>query len=89
MTSPFTGVYVVSSPPSYHSDSSSNDDVDELWDMSPPGSPPTSLAAVRMGMLPIYALCGWEHCDIYVTLSILRRNRNTPDQDVRAEKREP
>ncbi|KAI6031097.1 hypothetical protein BKA83DRAFT_2215868 [Pisolithus microcarpus] len=53
MTSPFTGAYVVSSPPSYHSDSSSNDDVDELWDMSPPGSPPTSLAAVRMEEIEI------------------------------------
>ncbi|KAI6119775.1 hypothetical protein EDD16DRAFT_1519346 [Pisolithus croceorrhizus] len=41
--------YVVSSPPSYHSDSSSNGGIDELWDMSPPGSPPTSLAADMMG----------------------------------------
>ncbi|KAI6023413.1 hypothetical protein EDC04DRAFT_290364 [Pisolithus marmoratus] len=43
--------YVVSSPPSIHSDSSSNNDVDQLWDMSPPASPPTSLVADKMGML--------------------------------------
>ncbi|KAI6124281.1 hypothetical protein EV401DRAFT_2158564 [Pisolithus croceorrhizus] len=45
--------YVVSSPPSYHSDSSSNNGVDELWDMSPPGSPPTSLAADMMEEIEI------------------------------------
>ncbi|KAI6003453.1 hypothetical protein F5J12DRAFT_913681 [Pisolithus orientalis] len=45
--------YVVSSPPSYHSDSSSNNDVDELWDMSPPQSPPTSLAAEKMEEIEI------------------------------------
>ncbi|KAI6161331.1 hypothetical protein EDD17DRAFT_698078 [Pisolithus thermaeus] len=45
--------YVVSSPPSYHSDSSSNGGIDELWDMSPPGSPPTSLAADMMEEIEI------------------------------------
>ncbi|KAI6140726.1 hypothetical protein BKA82DRAFT_106067, partial [Pisolithus tinctorius] len=43
-------VYVVSSPLSYRSDSPLDNDVDELWDISPPQSPPTSLAADKMGI---------------------------------------
>ncbi|KAI6138477.1 hypothetical protein BKA82DRAFT_4366399 [Pisolithus tinctorius] len=45
--------YVVSSPLSYRSDSPSDNDVDELWDMSPPQSPPTSLAADKMEEIEI------------------------------------
>ncbi|KAI6012813.1 hypothetical protein F5J12DRAFT_781666 [Pisolithus orientalis] len=44
--------YVVSSPLPYRSDSPSDNDVDELWDMSPPQSPPTSLAADKMVISP-------------------------------------
>ncbi|KIO05581.1 hypothetical protein M404DRAFT_25301, partial [Pisolithus tinctorius Marx 270] len=45
--------YVVSSPLSYRSDSLSDNDVDELWDISPPRSPPTSLAADKMEEIEI------------------------------------
>lgn len=43
--------YKISSPPSYHRRSSSCSDVDELWEISRPGTPATSLAVARMGML--------------------------------------
>ena len=47
----FTATHTISSPPSYHRNSSPSSDVNELWDISPPGSPPTSLIVAKMGML--------------------------------------
>lgn len=45
--------YKISSPPSYHRRSSSCSDVDELWEISRPGTPATSLAVARMEEIEI------------------------------------
>ncbi|KAL4070291.1 hypothetical protein J3A83DRAFT_3170224 [Scleroderma citrinum] len=45
--------YTISSPPSYHSESTSSSDVDELWDISPPRSPATSLIVGKMEEIEI------------------------------------